>query len=373
MILLCNTFITETKPTVGKGFVFRENLKSYSNFDIFKYSLASLAVAHDWKKVLLFIELDPIYKHRQQELHDFIHNVFRNTDITLRFSRNYYQQEWKDTYDLLDDNLIWFYCNHDHIFIDSSRKYLNLLVDEMKDEELCSLAFSHWPENIRTAKLGGSSKPQDPKTYKIHDNYISYENESFDSIQIITKELYRRWWFEGEFNDVKLPRPDYFGIGLAEIKPVPVHKVIVPLKELCRHFDGYQHIPMQLGGPINNEQCPALEIPDGFFENNIKIHYGEGKFTENGWTNFDPLAKYYKAVNENGVDYKWTINDIPLCWVDRVSETFTETYINEELMIRCRLRSVLEMIYTNPSLKIDLEVEEKIIKLYLKDHPSYSI
>jgi hypothetical protein len=41
MILFCNTFITETKPSIGKGFVFRENLKLYSNFDIFKYSLAS--------------------------------------------------------------------------------------------------------------------------------------------------------------------------------------------------------------------------------------------------------------------------------------------------------------------------------------------
>jgi hypothetical protein len=36
---------------------------------------------------------------------------------------------------------------------------------------------------------------------------------NFDSIQIITKELYRRWWFEGEFNHIKLPRPDFFGIG----------------------------------------------------------------------------------------------------------------------------------------------------------------
>jgi hypothetical protein len=31
MILFCNTFITETKPHIGKGFVFRENLKSFSN------------------------------------------------------------------------------------------------------------------------------------------------------------------------------------------------------------------------------------------------------------------------------------------------------------------------------------------------------
>ena len=71
MILFCNTFITEAIPPGGKGFVFRENLKTFSNFDIFKYSLASLAVAYPWKKVILKIELDPIYKPRQQELEDF--------------------------------------------------------------------------------------------------------------------------------------------------------------------------------------------------------------------------------------------------------------------------------------------------------------
>ena len=36
MILFCNTFITETKPPIGKGFVFRENLKwSQDGFRLF--------------------------------------------------------------------------------------------------------------------------------------------------------------------------------------------------------------------------------------------------------------------------------------------------------------------------------------------------
>ena len=43
MILFCNTFITEAKP-FGKGNVVRDNLKSFNNLDIFKYSLASLAI-----------------------------------------------------------------------------------------------------------------------------------------------------------------------------------------------------------------------------------------------------------------------------------------------------------------------------------------
>lgn len=368
MILLCNTFITESKPPIGKGFVFRENLRNYSNFDIFKYSLASLASAYEWKKVILYISLDDMYKHRQQELAQFIYSEFEDYEIILRWNRNEYQQDWKDTYEILDDNLIWFYCNHDHIFIDSDRKYLNTLVNEMEKEELCSLAFSHWPECIRSAKQGGPSKPFDASTYKLHDNYLSYENESFDSIQIITKELYRRWWFEGEFNHIKLPRPDYFGIGLAEIKPVPIHKVIVPYKELCRHFDGYQHC----NPPITNEQCPAIEIPDGFFEGKIKISYGNGRGSK-GWTSFNPLSKNYKATDSNGTDYKWTLEDIPLFWIPRIEVTHKASDLDEELMIQHKLKSILEMIYSHPSFPIDLALEEKIIKLYLQNHTEYQI
>lgn len=170
MILLCNTFITETKPSIGKGFVFRENLKSFNNFDIFKYSLASLAAAYPWKKVILFIELDDCYKHKKAELYEFINQEFgfnQSCPIMIFPHRNNYQNDWKATYELLDDDLIWFYCNHDHIFIDSSQDYLKELVEIMRKETNCSLAFSHWPECIRSSKQGGTAKPFNPNSYKI--------------------------------------------------------------------------------------------------------------------------------------------------------------------------------------------------------------
>ena len=58
-------------------------------------SLASLAVAYPWSKVILKIELDPIYKPRQQELEDFIKDEFQNFDLILNWGRNYLQSEWK--------------------------------------------------------------------------------------------------------------------------------------------------------------------------------------------------------------------------------------------------------------------------------------
>jgi hypothetical protein len=44
-------------------------------------------------------------------------------------------------------------------------------------------------------------------------------------------------------------------------------------------------------------------------------------------------------------------------------------------MLQYRLKSILEMIYTNPKydLYIDKEVEDKIINIYLKEYPEYII
>lgn len=367
MILLCNTFITETKPTIGKGHVFRENLNNYSNFDIFKYSLASLAVAYPWSKVILKIDLDEIYKDRKDELNNFIKEEFKNFHLELSWKRNEYQQDWINTYQDLNDELIWFYCNHDHIFFDSNTKHLEELVNDMRSQTNCSLQFSHWPENIRTAKLGGCSPPMDPKTYNIHQNYLSVNNNNFDSIQIITKDLYYEWWCTGDFNNIKLPRPDYFGIGLAEIKPIPNHKLIIPLKEICRHFDGYQHIPLHLGGPIDNNQCPAIDIPIGFFENKIRIRYGYDDYKK-GWTNINPKNNYYYAFNKLGTDYKFTLKDLPLVWNNRISNIDINPELDEEELTQYRLKSILEMVHTHPKLLIDKEIEVKILNNYLKNY-----
>lgn len=353
MILFCNTFITEAKP-FGKGNVVRDNLKSFNNLDIFKYSLASLAIAYDWSKVILKISLDDCYKHRKDELEQFIKDNFSQFNLVLEWQRSEYQNDWKRDYELLDDNLIWYYCNHDHIFFDSSKDYLAELVDEMKDEELCSLQFSHFPENIRTAKKNPN--------YTIHPNYISFESINFDSIQIITKELYRRWWFEGEFNHIKLGRPDFFGIGLAEIKPMPMHKVIVPFKEICRHFDGYQHVqPI-----IDNNQCPAIDIPIGFFENDIKIRYGYDDYKE-GWTNINPKNNYYYAYDTTGTDYKFTLNDLPLIWKNKTSVIDSNIKADDDEIVQYRLKAIFDMVATSPYFEIDEEVINTIFNKYLKN------
>jgi hypothetical protein len=183
-----------------------------------------------------------------------------------------------------------------------------------------------------------------------------------DSIQIITKDLYYDWWYEGEFKHIKLPRPDFFGIGLAEIKPIHTIKLIIPLKEICRHFDGYQHVPPK----IDNNQCPAIDIPLGFFEGDIKIRYGYDDYKE-GWVNINPKNPNYYAYDKSGVDYKFTLEDLPLVWKNKISIVDSNSNIDEEEMLQYSLKSILEMIYTSELFYIDEEVKNKILNNYLKN------
>lgn len=362
MIYLCNTFITESKPPIGKGHVNRENLKSFTNFDIFKYSLASISKIYPWKRVIIYIKLDEIYNNRKNELEQFIKDEFSHTELILRWTRNERQADWIDTYELLNDRLIWFCCNHDHVFLDTDLSYFNNIIDKLYDEEeYCSLSFSHWPECIRTASVG--------KNYKIeHDLWVSKRVALCDSIQIITKELYNNWWLTGNFNEHLLPRPDYFGKSISEIKRIPEQKNISPLKEWCRHFDGYQHCQF----PILNNKCPAIEIPTGFFESDINIAYGFDSRLEDKYTNLNPTIDNFFAIDKTGTDYKWNLEDIPLFWNSRIKSTSTSYGVDIEKSIQYRLMDILNMIHYN-EFHVDKELENKIMINYLKNYKGYTL
>jgi len=173
---------------------------------------------------------------------------------------------------------------------------------------------------------------------------------------------------------LELARTEGTGIiGLKEIKnliksPIIKQILIFPYKEIFRHFDGYYH------QYITNNQCPALDIPPGFFENDIKIRYGYDNYIE-GWININPKNPNYYAYDKSGTDYKFTLEDLPLVWKSRISVVDSNPDINEEEMIQYRLKSILEIIYTHPYYDpyIDKELENKILYKYLKQYPKYKI
>jgi len=381
MVLIFNVYLTDTSGNPYSG-ITRGMLPSYSKLDITKYSLASLAVTYPWTKAIVNVELDKqIYNQQDKdELKSFVEREFKNVELVYSDKRVAFQQEWINLYKEINAELILLLCNHDHIFLDSSRECLEDIVNQ-KHDKYTTIVISHWPENIRWAKSGyielnETTPRQLNKDYSILDYGLTYKGICIDSLNIITKDLYYDWFFTGKWTDIPLPRvdgisglyPNIINIRKQLNVPLPEQTVIIPFKEQMRHFDGYMH------QRIDNNVCPSLTIPEGFFESKIKIRYGYEDRKE-GWVNLNPKAENYRAADLNGVEDKITLTDLPLMWQNRVAEVDNSPYIIEEEAIQYRLKAVLEQVYSdfryNPY--IEHRVEEEILNIYLKAYKNYKI
>jgi hypothetical protein len=381
MVLLYNVYLTDTSGNPYSG-LSRGLLPSYSKLDITKYSLASLAVAYSWTRAIINVELDPrMYTEVQSiELKEFIEKEFKDVEVLFSSKRVKFQHEWKDLYEKINSDLILLICNHDHIFIDSSRETLEEVVKQ-EHSKYTTIVMSHWPENIRWAKSGyielNESKPAKLNSnYKVLDYALSYEGLCIDSLNIVTKQLYYDWFFTGEWEEIGLPRvdgitgqyPDLLAIRKHLGIPLPQQTLIIPYKEQLRHFDGYLH------QRIDNNTCPSLNIPEGFFESNIKIRYGYSDYVE-GWVNINPKFNNYKAYSLDGIDYKITLEDLPLVWKNKVADLDINPYVKEEEMIQYRLKNALSMMYSDARYNayLDSEVEQKVLNQYLKVYKQYQL
>lgn len=325
MILFFNTFLTPG----GVGINYERGLlRECDKLDILKYSLASFSKIYPWSKVILKIQLDTPYAHRKEELEQFIYEEFKGHKIHLEWARNIKQKQWQETYELFDDHLIWYCGNHDHIYIDNNLNYLNKIINDLSQNEVAMMSYSHFPEFIRNSHIAGNPA-------EIHENAINYISGDIDAVHIVTKQLYKLWWFGNDVSQYDFPRPDWRN-WLRHVKgDIPEALCFVPYRELCRHFDGYTAFN------ISNNVCPAIDIPEGFFDNDIKISYGTFN-KKSGFINLNPLNKNYSAFDASGTDYRFNIEDIPEFWKPRVSivEKFK---VDENLFKKYRLSAIFDM------------------------------
>jgi hypothetical protein len=380
MVLLFNVYITKVPGNQFQTHI-RGNLKQESKLDVLKYSLASLSVAYPWSKAIINIELDTEYTVEDSDsLKNYVQDLFKDYDLVYSTKRCEQQKDWQALYELFNDELILYLGNHDHVFIDSSQEYLKELVETVKNNYPINgtIAFSHWPENVRWAKCGyielNQLTPHAPfENYSIESNHLHFQTTTVDSILVITKTIYHNWFFTGEWGDLRLPRTDGVGgVSLPLIRntlriPLPKQDILVPLKELFRHFDGYSH------QRIGNDICPSLEIPYGFFDNSIKIRYGYDD-RKDGWTNFNPKQTYY-AYDKAGTDYRWTLEDIPLFWKKAVVDIDINPYIDEMDLIQHRLLAILNMVYSDERYNphIDPEVQQIVLNQHLQAYENYKL
>ena len=306
MILLFNVKITSH----GLSYYHRNNWLPKSNrLDIFKYCLASYtALLPVLSKCLFYIQLDPEFADRKEELEKFIHENFPADKIHLFWYRNNHTKDWRslcDEYFQDPNELIWFAGNDDHIFIDYNLDLVRAGMQTLKEDPdpLSVIYYSHWPEQMRMSQHYNGQLTED-------GNFIKFTWRTFDAIRILKVERFRRYWIETDFGDELVFRTDtLWHAGVEMTGPV-----YAPTREMVRHYDGYSHVSSHI---IN--LVPPLFIPPGFFEGAMRIRIGYGD-RDPRWTNLNPQATNLYANTLDGVDYRWVEADIPLFWQGRIAE-----------------------------------------------------
>lgn len=277
--------------------------------NVFKYSLASCFTFEPFiSKCILYIELDDDFKDRKLELEEFIYQNFPKEKVTINWFRNVYTSDWRKSYEKDindDDKIIWCTTNDDHIFIDNS---LDVVQDGIKllekEEDIMSYYYySHWFEIIRIADYFKGTLDENKHNIKFRGFNTAC------SIMAMKRERFKSYWFDYDFKDTVVTRLDL----LSHLIPMHETTVFAPSKEIFRHIDAYPHV----GGFYNN--FPPLMIPEGFFNNDIKIRYGYND-RKPGWTTFNPTADLLFGHSPEGIDYRWTLDEIPLFWKNKITD-----------------------------------------------------
>jgi hypothetical protein len=334
MILFINTFITDKRFSQTSKVKSSDSRYSPNRDDVFKFMLSSLSVI-SWERVVIYYELDEEYITKYIEIDEYINSLF-SCDIDLYHYRNNNQSMWQESVLKLDqypDNqLIWFTCDDDHIFIDQDLSYIKLInhkLTEMLIEKTYVTCFlSHWPEMMA---LRVNSGKFDRKIVEDNNKFYLIDWKNADGISIINKGLLKYWWFENDYGDALFRRTDDPENEVVS----PQIRTLIPYKEQVRHFDGYGHVG------INPNECPPLFIPDGFFESQIKISSCK-KPDSNRYVYLDVANKKTKAFSKSGVDIRCSLNDIPLFWKPRIKEIVDECKNNSKA-ISHRNKAVLTL------------------------------
>ena len=337
MILFLNVFITNSSQGLkyDRGFLGQAT----DRLAVFKYSLASFAVI-PWSKVVIYYDLASKDQAERESLEAYILALFKNPEIH-RF-QNERQDQWQTAVrrlDEVDDDLVWFCCNDDHIFVDYETDLL-LRVETACREQLQSSPFlsfvpTHWPEDLATHRAAKAETA----------DYFTASGQVTNSMQVVNKGLLRYWWFEHDYGGAWMPRTDTGTLLHAADGQAPrrvsvvapeAYPALVPFRELVRHFDGYSHASVDI------DACPPLAIPEGFFEDAIRIAYG-AELPAPGWVLVNPLKSHHRVVDRCGADLKCVLEDLPLFWRSRTAEIEVAQALPESDLLRRRNEAVVDL------------------------------
>ena len=330
MILYLDTFISETALSPNKDLDFllhqvQNNTNSYkkkSKIEILQYVLVSYSVLN-WEKVILRVDGED--KKKVRSIENFIKELFPNANLEFERSDtgSKYSSVLNNFFKKDDNPWVFFSPNNDHPFIGNDSSIFNKLISdaeiaEKKYKYPVSIVYSHYTETINSIKKDNYLYGYTGDFCKIiaESNYsytVQYNHLSLFSLQIYrSKYLYEMMEKAGKSRVI---RTECLGPFVEYNQP---SIVIVPKKELCRHYDGYLHTYSVVSDYIKSHYVPPLFIPDGFFEKKINIKFGYEDYFE-GFLNINPNADKYIFEDKSGTDYACHKNEIPKFWLDRIA------------------------------------------------------
>lgn len=340
MIIWFNCKITDNRLSTAPFY----HLKTFPRMEIAKYCFASYEpLMPITSKIIFNLELDENYKHREEELKEFLTDVFPNDKLILRFYRVNYLPDLINFYNEIKeigDPLIWPVGNDDHVFLDSDISTMTALTEQiLMDQHPHAVGCtSHFTESIRMA-YSDQNYLSSKKFGRVH----TYNTN--DSTKLIKMKLFK-WYLDKaiEFNYTHLIyRFEMWGWNGMLINGVskgamPTDQIhYIPLKEQCRHYEGYHHVNLA------PEICPPLEIPPGFFKKEMVIRYGFND-RDDSCINVNPCVTNFKAVDPiNGTDYKFCITDLPAFWKKRIKEIRHNYGLDNKALIAARNKHYLEL------------------------------
>lgn len=340
MIIWFNCKITDNRFYTAPFY----HLKTFSRMDIAKYCFASYApLMPITSKIIFNLELDENYKNYQEELTNFLTDIFPKDKLVLRFYRINWLPEWIDFYNEIKeigDPIIWPVGNDDHAFLDSNISTMTALIEQLLlDPHPHAVGgTSHYIESIRMIY-----RDQNYLTEKKFGRLHTFNSN--DSTKLMKLDLFK-WYIDKavKFNYTHLIfRFEMWGWNGMLIDgqakgAMPTDLIhYMPLKEQCRHYEAYHHV--QIGPEI----CPPLEIPPGFFEKEMIIRYGFNDRDES-CININPCVENFKATDPiNGTDYKFCLTDIPAFWKGRIKEIRYNYKLDNNALIAARNKYYLAL------------------------------
>jgi hypothetical protein len=314
----------------------RYNLRNDNRFDIARYCFSSFApLSPIVSRFIFYLELADGFFGQEKEMEEWLCNVLPNDKLSLYWHRCNNVTQWKEAakeINAIDDDLVYPAGNEDHAFFDSNIDIFNegLKLIQNDADPHAVLMTSHYPEWMRYSyKLGGQLSES--------GNFVISQDLNWDAIRVMKKEF-----FNWHINSISDPNKLIFRTeNWYGFPSYPKSKIYAPTKEQFRHFDGYSHV---LIGP---EVVPPIEIPIGFFDRAMKIRYG---FNDIDLTsvNINPLTDKLKTVDSiNGVDYKFTLADLPAFWKPFIKEIIISPNLDQNKARQARNQNHIDMTQLN--------------------------